>query len=344
MIIFQVITLSQLGGAQSVVINLANKLSEEHEVIAIAGEGDGKMWKMLRGTVRSQQSKYLKRAFSPINDLLAILELRRLYRQYKPEIIHLHSSKAAMLGRIAFPRKKIVYTVHGFDSIRVAYRKYLPIERMMQARCKAVVGVSLYDQHNLLKEGITHNVTCVYNGISKLQMLKVDPFSFCNEYKFSILCIARLSPPKNIDLFLEIASGLPDFAFIWIGNQYEFDGKKSQNVFFMGNIPNAGSYNEYADLFLLTSNYEGLPITIIEAMSFGKPIVASNVGGISEIVVNDVNGYVLDNNAGEFVEKIKYVLENKDVYDKFSANSRKIYEEKLTVDKMVGEYMKIYQS
>ena len=86
----------------------------------------------------------------------------------------------------------------------------------------------------------------------------------------------------------------------------------------MGNIPNAGMYNSIADLFLLPSNYEGLPMVILEAMSFGKPVVASDVGGISEIVTNDWNGYALRNEASLFAEKIKYILENEEVYARFS--------------------------
>lgn len=79
------------------------------------------------------------------------------------------------------------------------------------------------------------------------------------------------------------------------------------NVFFMGNLPNAGSYNEYADLFFLPSNYEGLPIVIIEALACGKPVVASAVGGISELL-DGTNGYALENDAQKMAEKISCIF------------------------------------
>ena len=104
--ILQIITLCELGGAQSVVVNLANKLSEEHEVIVAAGEGDGKMFTLLNSKVKQERLPHLQRAISLKNDLLTILEMRKIYRKYKPDIIHLHSSKAGMLGRVAFPTKK----------------------------------------------------------------------------------------------------------------------------------------------------------------------------------------------------------------------------------------------
>lgn len=341
--ILQVITLCELGGAQSVVVNLANTLVKEHEVIVAAGVGDGKMWLSLEPSVKCEHIPSLQRDLSPLNEIKAIRALRKLYGKYKPDVIHLHSSKVGILGRIAFPKSKTVYTVHGFDSIRIAYRKFLPLEKLLQYKCSAIVGVSNYDELNLRSEGITRNVAVVYNGIERPAPLREKPFQELKEYKKKVLCIARLSPQKNIGLFLEIASLLPQYAFIWIGNQYEYKEVYPSNVYFMGNLPNAGAYNEYADLFILTSNYEGLPMVILEAMSFGKPVVASDVGGISEIVENGVNGYTVRNDAQEFAAKISHILEKQDVYELFSQNTLQRFERDLAVRKMVKGYMDIYQ-
>lgn len=340
--ILQIITLSELGGAQSVVVNLANKLCEEHEVIVAAGEGDGKMYSLLNPRIKIERLPRLQRALSLKNDFLSIFDMCKLYRRYEPDIIHLHSSKAGMLGRIAFPTSKVVYTVHGFDSIRLAHRKFLPIEQFMQKACKAIVGVSKYDERNLLQNNINRNVLCIYNGISKHIIPKFLSFPIPQLYNKTILCIARLTAPKRWDLFMSVAEFLPQYAFVWIGNQSEVTDHP-ENVFFLGNIPNAGVYCSIADLFMLPSNYEGLPMVIIEAMSFGKPVVASNVGGISEIVTNGKNGYTVENKSNVFAERIKYILENDDVYARFSKCALERFESDLTVDKMVKSYMHIYQ-
>lgn len=340
--IFQIITRSDLGGAQSVLINLANDLCMNHEVIVIAGDGDGKMWNELDKHIKCIYLKQLKRQLSPVNDFFILLSLLYLKWKYRPDIVHLHSSKAATIGRLVFPAKKTVYTVHGFDSIRIAYRKFLFLEKYLQRCCNAIVPVSRYDKKNLREEGITRHVSVVYNGIYIPESLNQMPFHFVGEFQAKVLCIARLSPPKRYDLFLKVAVLLPQFAFIWIGNQSEIKTNIPKNVFFMGSLSNAGAYNEYADLFMLPSDYEGLPMVIIEAMSFGKPIVASDVGGISEIVINGENGYVVENAPESFAEKIQYILNNKGVYEKFSENSYRMFKEKLTADKMVGEYLKIY--
>lgn len=339
--ILQIITLTELGGAQSVVINLANELSKNHEVIVAAGEGDGKMWNMLNKNIKQEHCQFLKRALSPINDFKTIFTFYKLYLKYKPDIIHLHSSKVGILGRIAFPSKKIIYTVHGFDSIRLAYRKFLPIERFMQRFCKAIVGVSKYDEQWMVKEGISHNIHTIYNGINE-PLLEPPLLPELPSNRKRILCIARISKQKKLDLFLNIAQILPEYDFIWIGNQYKIK-QHSLNTYFLGNISNAAVYNQIADLFILPSNYEGLPMVIIEAMSYKKPIVASNVGGISEIVRNGENGYVVNNKAEEFAQRIKDILEDQELYNKFAQNSYLRFENELTVEKMVNSYLELYK-
>lgn len=346
MTILQVITQSELGGAQTVVVQLANRLSAEHQVVLAAGQGDGKMWDMVNDRVIRENCSHLQRSISPKNDLLASIELRKLYKKYKPDIIHLHSSKAGTLGRIVFPTKKVVYTVHGFDSIRLAFRKFLPIERLLQRGCSAIVGVSNYDERNLRSEKISRNVVTIRNGIQQPDSNGVDKLEVFERYEKIVLCIARLQAPKNPHLFIETARLLPQYGFVWIGNQESVEhlGDIPNNCHFMGNRVNAGAYCAQADLLMLPSNYEGLPMVIIEAMSFGKPVVASDVGGVSEIVRNGINGYTLPNQAELFAEKIDAILTNRELYATMSQNSLDIFKKELTIDSMVDGYMDIYKS
>lgn len=344
--IMLIITRSELGGAQTVVVQLANSLCNEHDVILVAGEGDGKMWDMVDNRVTRIHCPYLQKSLSIKNDFWASISLRRIYHKYRPDIIHLHSSKAGALGRIVFPTRKIVYTVHGFDSIRVAFRKFIHVERILQYFTRAIVGVSNYDQINMINERITKNVSTVYNGLVTPNVTNLENINIFKRYSKIVLTIARINPQKKPQLFVEIARLMPECGFIWIGNQHEVTeyGELPANCHFLGNIVNAGAYCSKADLFMLPSNYEGLPMVIIEAMSFGKPIVASNVGGISEIVRNGVNGYVVENNASTFASHIKEILEDKEKCDAFGKASLEIYNAELTVDKMVNNYLKIYQS
>lgn len=339
--VLQVITLTELGGAQSVVANLSNELTQRgHEVIVAGGEGDGKMFQLLSPNIKQERLPALVRRISPLNELKAIWQMRRLYRKYRPDVVQLHSSKAGLLGRIAFPGKRIVYTVHGFDSIRLAYRKFLPLEKMLQGRAASIVGVSKYDEVNMLSEGLRKNIGYIYNGIpAPKETLKTDPFADLKKtHKGVILCIARLSPPKKHDLFLEVAQKMPQTAFVWIGNQNEPDFDVPENVRFMGNILNAGEYCRYADAFFLPSNYEGLPIVILEALACACPVVASKVGGIPEIL-DGKNGFAVENNADDCVNGLSEILSHREI---FAKNALATYGEKFTVDKMATSYEEIY--
>ncbi|MBO5832086.1 MAG: glycosyltransferase [Alistipes sp.] len=342
--IMLVITRSELGGAQSVVVQLANYLSACHDVVLVAGEGDGKMWDMVSERVTREHCPHLQRSISLKSDILAIRELHKIYKRHKPDVVHLHSSKAGTLGRLGFPRKRTVYTVHGFDSVRVAFRKFLPVERALQHLCSAIVAVSNYDKENLIAEGIKHNVSTAYNGISRPETANLQDIAELSRYDKVVLSIARVSDPKRPDLFIDVARRLPQYGFVWIGNLEEVTeyGPLPENCHFVGNIPNAGAYCSQADLFMLASNYEGLPMVILEAMSFGKPVVASNVGGVSEIVRDGVNGYVLPNDADLFATKIEEILEDSEIYKHLSHSSLEIFEKELTVDRMVDGYMSVY--
>ena len=274
---------------------------------------------------------------------MAIREMRKLYKKYNPDIIHLHSSKAGMLGRVAFPRNKTVYTVHGFDSIRLAYRKFLPIEKMMQHMCSAIVGVSKYDERNLHAEGILNNVHVIYNGIYPPTPLDQDPFTdYRKKYKGVILSIARLAPQKNHVLFCELAKRFPDYAFLWIGNNQEPDFDFPENVYFLGNIQHAGSYIKYSDMFMLLSNYEGLPIVIIESLASGIPVVASNVGGITELLDGEF-GFALNNDVDEMASYVEKVLSySKEKREKVALDARKKFNDEFTIDSMGSEYLALY--
>lgn len=339
--ILQIITLSELGGAQSVVINLSNALVADNDVTVVSS-GDGDMWNMLDERVTQIKISTLKREISPLNDIKTILTLRKLNRELKPDVIHLHSSKIGILGRIAFNPSKIVYTVHGFDSIRVAYRKFLPIEKLLKYRTKSIIAVSKYDKKKMFEEGIINGVKTIYNGILESFVSENLTFNLNNSRKI-ILAIARISSQKRFDLFIDIAKLLPQYNFVWIGNKTTPENLP-ENVLCMGEVPAAGRYYSICDLCILPSNYEGLPMTIIEAMSYSKPVVASNVGGISEIIIDDVNGYALENNAKLFAEKISYILENDDIYSNFSRNSYDCFKDSLTVDKMVTQYLNTYKT
>lgn len=346
--IFHVITLSSVGGAQSVVVNLANAQVVAGNDVWVISSTNGEAWKALRPDVKTIGISQLRRSIG-WRDFIVLLKLVLYRLRFHPDIVHLHSSKMGALGRLAFSPKRTVYTVHGFDSIRVANRFFLPVEKFLKNWCAKIVGVSRYDEQNLIAEGIREKVTYVYNGIDDKSVVDIENvnegirekiLAIRKQYGKIVMSIARDDAPKRIDLFIETARHLPQCAFIWIGNSE--DHPKGENVFLLGQIPLAWQLLEYADVFVLPSNYEGLPMSIIEALAFGKPVVASNVGGITELL-DDSNGFAIPNEAVIFADKIQYILNDSKHYEEMSVRARQTYTEKFTIEKMVDGYERIYR-
>ena len=317
----------------------------------VAASAGGDLWHILPNRVLKWPIQTLRRNISPLNDLRTYLELKKIYLEFRPDVVHLHSSKIGFLGRLAFPTHKIIYTVHGFDSIRVAYRRFLFFEKLLQYRARYIVTVSQYDRDNLLAEGIGNNVVCIYNGVSDYQtQAKVaKPVSTLPtlpniDGRFAVICIARLAPPKNFVLFCEIAQSLVEegINFYWVGNKEQPAGIP-KNVYCLGKIPNAHTLISEANLFLLPTNYEGMPVSILESLCYGIPALASDVGGISE-VLNGGNGFVLKNDVEVFRQAIRNYKSDRGAYEKARIKARKSYLQNFTVSQMHKAYLTLYET
>ena len=345
--IFQVITVSEYGGAQSVVTNLLEKMSAENNVFILYG-GNGEAWQVLDDNVTKIKISAPRKSFS-LKDIILLFRLFYYQFKYNPDIVHLHSSKMGALGRIAFNPKKIVYTIHGTDSMRKAFRPILYVEKLMKSRTARFIGVSQYDVDALKEEGISKNADLIYNGlidypqeasIKELPEITAKLNNIKQKYPKIIMCIARISKQKKFDLFLDLAKKMPQYAFVWLGNKNKIQGMPP-NTYCLGEVSSAHVYLKHADLFILPTNYEGLPVSILEALAYSIPVVASDVGGVSEML-NGKNGFAVENNIKSFEDKIEYCLSD-DIHPQMSLAARESYLEKFTIDKMVNRYMKIYK-
>ena len=349
--ILHIITNTELGGAQKVCIDLCRSAVADGNSVAVASMEGGYLWSQLPSEVLQFKLKHMVKPIKPKKDLRVFFELKAVVKRFKPDIIHLHSSKAGVLGRlVAFPHcKRVVYTVHGFDSIRLKYRVFLPLEKILQQFCGAIVGVSDYDNKNLHSEKIKKNVSTVYNGIDEKSVQLAPSFPVKTEKKI-VMTIARISPQKKIQMFLDVAEHLPEYQFVWFGGSPEHSAdelpqvyKIPENVVLLGDVPNASSYIHFCDLFVLFSNFEGLPMTIIEAMSQKKAIVASNVGGIYELV-DDSNGCLIENDVDSACNAIRKILEEAGLRKSMEEKSYEKFENNFTLEKMWAGYKEIYRN
>ena len=282
------------------------------------------------------------------------------------DIIHSHGKGAAFIGRLIalFLNKPHIYTFHGIHMqchgkfYVFFYRIYEFFFGLLDSR---KVFVSQSEKQFAKKSGIyfRKNHSVIHNGIisydekNKIQIrnklrstYKIDNIQKC------IISVCRFVPQKNIFELIEIARLCKEFKFFLIGdgplkseiNLY-IQKLNLKNIYLTGMITNVVDYLFSCDLFLSTSIYEGLPLSIIEAMSVGLPIVASKVTGNIDTIEDRKTGFFYDlGNPIMAAKKVKLILNNENLLKEIGLRS-KLRQKNLFDSKiMAEEYQKIYKS
>lgn len=315
--ILYIITQSELGGAQEYVQNLAkNSHLEGHEVMVCSGDDGELLHAMSQEGISVHIFRHLRREVHPWHDILCIWEMFLLMKKFRPDIAHLNSTKAGILGALSGKLagvKKIFYTAHGYVFLEPlgAWKKYFYIlAEKLSSYCKdKIICVSEFDKN----EGVRHHIAqekkffTIHNGIdiSETQFLPKEEakkyfnnilnIPALNENKI-IGTIANFYPTKGLAYFIEAAHILSqknsDAIFIIIGDGSDRENliKKikllglEKKVFLLGKIPRASRYLRGFDVYVSSSVKEGFPYSLLEAMASATPIVSTNVGGIPEML------------------------------------------------------------
>lgn len=307
------------------------------------------------------QIKDFQRKIDILKDVKSLFKMFIILKKINPDLVHCHSSKAGAIGRIAAKIagiKRIYYTPHGYIFLNKNINKiksniFILIEKFLAVFSNFTIHVSYGEEQDALNKKILNKTKSkvVYNGIKK-----VNPFNEINKTKRIIIgTIARMDYQKNPVLFAEIAKETckkyDDVEFWYIGdgeyynkiNDYIIAEGISDRVKLKGFKANATNYLSYFDIFLSTSFYEGLPYTLIESMSAGVPIVASNVTGNNEIVAEGINGLLFDiDSTNEALDKLELLISNNDIRQNMSSGCLDLFEEKYSLKKMIDNYEEIY--
>lgn len=368
--ILQIVTLSSWGGAQQSCYDLAYHLKKENFEIEVACKSGGLLVKKLEDkNIKVHQISSLKRDVSPINDLKSLLTLYKLIKNQRYDIVHCHSTKAGILGRIAAYIAGvpfIYFTVRGWGfynkQVTLGRNFIIFLEKILANYTTKIICVS----ENDMNEGIKNNIAnkekfmIIKNGVSynpKTEREITREVLGLNENDFAVGMVARITFQKNPILFLNIAKEIvinkTNVKFILIGNGVLFkqckkfleDNRLENKILLLGEKSPEETQDllQSFDLFLLTSIFEGLPLAIIEAMFSGLPIIASNVGGVRELVHDTYNGFLINNNSKEeFIEKIINIIENKESRKKMGENSIKIAGKNFRLERVIEDYKKLY--
>jgi len=356
-LILILITKADIGGAQVHVLEILKRLNQRYRFVLATGENDYLSERASQLGIEVRVLNHLKRPINLSEDRRAYTECVSLLREIKPDLLHSHSSKAGVIGRLAAWRVGIpsIFTAHGWaftEGAPAIQRAYgLLLESLLCRLPGRVVTISDYD-FQLAKHyrvGTSRNRFLVKNGISQPGIIK--PSSSRGELQ--ILTIGRLSPVKNHAMLLDAlaALSLPFHARI-IGDgecRTELQSKiKSldleQKVELLGEVTQTTEYLAKADIFVLSSNYEGLPLSVLEAMSMGLPVIATDVGGVKEAVLNEQTGLLsVRKDAMQFAKNIAKLESRPELRKQYGERAQSHYAQNFTADRMVRELESIYR-
>lgn len=300
------ITLAEAGGAQTSVALLLPGLIAEFDV-TVAAHGPGPLRDAAHTAgVPFVELEHMRRAISPWQDALALVELVRLCRRIRPDIVHAHSSKAGALGRLAAALAQVpvrVFTVHGWSF--AAYgglpgRMYLWVERRLRRLTTAVVCVAEAARDvGLDAKACTAERTLVIHNA-------VDAGAFAASEQLGgipqVVSVGRFAFPKDFATLVEaLAATRADYRAAFVGEGPLLpeiaaairQRGLTERIDALGNRDDVPDVLASADVFVLSSRSEGFPVSILEAMAAGLPVVATDVGGVAESVIEGETGLLV---------------------------------------------------
>lgn len=363
------ITQATIGGTLEYIKLFFNNTDKSKFQVELACPSYGPMKKQVEELGIKVHDVYMKRQISLISDLRACLQLIKLVKKIKPDIIHIHSSKAGVLGRIAAYVTGVpcIYNAHGWSfSMNISNKKkkfYATIERICAKLTKKIINISDYEQQLAIQYNIApkSKMITIYNGIDVDKYNgKFDKNTILSELNipkdaFIVGMVGRLAKSKSPETFLKIAERISMLVknsfFILVGDgELRKDVEKSivekgltNKVKITGWTNEVAEYISVFDIGILTSKWEGFGLVLAEYMASGKPIVASNVGGIPTVIENNRNGILVDSNDIDgFVDGILKIKNNKELRDSFITNSYKDVREKFDIRRVVREHEELY--
>ena len=302
-----VITLAEIGGAQTYVAGLLPALSNSFEV-TVAAWGPGPLIDACRANgVSFVPLRFVRRPLNPVYDLLGLFELIRLMRRLRPEIVHANSSKAGVLARLAATARRVpirVFTVHGwaFKAHRgFAARLYLAADRLMRPLTTMTICVSETERSaGLAMRTCRPDRTTVIKNAVELRPARPEPTA----KPPLVLSVGRLQAPKDFQTLVRamalLPGGLCRLRVAGDGRERAALNEEIRRLGLAEVVELLGDRNDVSELlresqlFVLSSRSEGMPMSVLEAMASGVPVVASAVGGIPELVVDKETGILVE--------------------------------------------------
>lgn len=352
-----IVTLAEVGGAQMSVLNLAHELNRRGKDVTVGfGRGDFLHNECRRFDIPTKRFKHLNRSFSFFKNLLFILELRSFLKKNRFDVLHINSSNTlfgAMSSFLLFRKKPYtVFTYRGMSFLDKKYETsklkrffYINLFRFLTLFVQKEVFVSKENLQSAKEIGLGKKGIVIYNGldITELNFLskekakeELEKLTITNlENKLVVGSIGRLAYQKNYQFLIknwkEIKEAVPSVVCVIIGDGPDRDILErmieregiEESFFLAGEYSNAGKLMKGFDVFTLTSLYEGLSITTLEALFAGVPMLISKTGGNPEVVGN-FKEFLFEVGADfEFTKKLKLIIKDEELRERAYQMARK---------------------
>ncbi len=372
------ITRMDQGGAQaSVLLTLKNLNKQQFEAFLATGPGGRLEHRVKQDAQHLFIISALRHPILPqyfFHDCWAILQMGRVLRKVKPDIVHTNAPKAGVLGRIAaclfWRRAKVVHTFHGLGFAKEhgerQFKFFVFIEKFFAKLTDVLVFVSRKNAVEAKQLGIVKNVRTelIRAGInfSPILPLKFDPVAKKASLKIPanakvVLALANFKPLKNPVHFVlaayKVLSQMKNVYFIFTGEGplKETAENLAKNLSIEKQVLFPGWRNDALELLAISDVYasvslrEGLPMSLLEAMAMCVPAVCYNVDGISEVVTNNKTGFLVpENDINTFAEKLKVLLRHTALRERFEAAIDHRDFSEFTVSTMVKKQERLYRS
>lgn len=353
-----VVTLAEIGGAQTYVAQLLPALATEFDV-TVAAWGPGPLRDAAeRAGVRFVALRHVRRPISPLRDLLGLLELAVLCRRLRPDVVHANSSKAGVLARLAAWATGVrarIFTAHGWAFAAhhgAASKAYLWADRAMRPLTTTTICVA----ENERRIGIEARTCAPARTVVIANAVDVAaaPLARPGDGPPVVVSVGRLQHPKDSATLLRAAARLGgrDWRLELVGDGPDRPALESlhRELGLEGRVRFAGERDDVPELlsraavFVLSSRSEGMPLSVLEAMAAGLPVVASRVGGIPEQVADGVTGLLVPvGDAERLAEALRRLLDDPELRRSLGSAGRTRAEERFDLATFRAAHLDVYR-
>ncbi|MFM0352660.1 glycosyltransferase family 4 protein [Paraburkholderia nemoris] len=293
------------------------------------------------------------RAIRPIHDARALIALVSALHSSKPDVIHLHSSKAGVLGRIAArvatPGAKLFYSPHGLSFLRsdvskLARRLYLTFERCANRLGGTIVACSQGEFEELRNKIGAENARLIENGVDTDRVPKRKDRA---DGKVMVGMMGRASFQKNHELFQQIAESFSDerVEFVWIGgHEAQLSASRANAIRCTGWVERMAALAAMSelDVYVQTSRWEGMPLALVEAQVAGIPAVVTDVVGNRDVVIHGKTGFVATSRV-ELREYIEILRSNPSLRNSMGQAAATSAVERFCLDVKFRQWVSLYE-